>query len=414
MIRKIKGTMDLFPEDTLLFRHIETVMREEAEAYGYGEIRTPMFENTELFVRGVGDTTDVVQKEMYTFADRDENRSIALRPEGTASVVRALIEDGKCSEPMPLKYYYIISCFRHEKPQAGRSREFFQFGTEMFGADTPAADATAISLAASVLRRLGLSDVRLHLNSIGCKHCRPNYRAALVEHFRAHEAELCDTCHERLEKNPLRLLDCKNPACHAVALTAPRTVDYLCDECRTKFEGLKACLDGMGIPYTVDPSIVRGLDYYTNTVFEFIAEGIGAQSTVCGGGRYDGLVASLGGPDLSGIGFGMGLTRVILAMKEKGLCDLPAPAPKVYIAALGSRAALRAVAITERLRRSGVYAECDLVGRSLKSQMKYADKIHAAYTLILGDSEIDSGRANLRNMADGTQTEVDIDNFDFH
>ena len=414
MIRKIKGTMDLFPEDTLLFRHIENIMREEAESYGYGEIRTPMFENTELFVRGVGDTTDVVQKEMYTFNDRDENRSISLRPEGTASVVRALIEDGKCSDPMPLKYYYIISCFRHEKPQAGRSREFFQFGTEMFGAESPAADATAISLAASVLRRLGLSDVKLHLNSIGCKKCRPDYRAALVKHFSAHEAELCDTCRERLVKNPLRLLDCKNPSCHAVAVTAPRTIDYLCDDCRGKFEGLKACLDAMGIEYTVDPSIVRGLDYYTNTVFEFIAEGIGAQSTICGGGRYDGLVASLGGPDLSGIGFGMGLTRVILAMKEKGIADLPAPAPKVYIAALGERAMIRAAAITERLRRSGVYAECDLVGRSLKSQMKYADKIHASYTLILGDSEIDSGRANLRNMADGTQTEVDIDNFDFH
>lgn len=411
MIRKIKGTMDLFPEDTLLFRHIENVMREEAEAYGYGEIRTPTFENTDLFVRGVGDTTDVVQKEMYTFADREEGRSLSLRPEGTASVVRALIENGKCSEPMPLKYYYIISCFRHEKPQAGRSREFFQFGTEMFGADSPAADATAIALAASVLRRLGLSGVRLHLNSIGCKNCRPQYREALVKHFTAHEAELCDTCRERLVKNPLRLLDCKNPACHAIAQQAPRTVDHLCEDCRTRFESLKVCLDGMGIAYTVDPAIVRGLDYYTGTVFEFIAEGIGAQSTVCGGGRYNGLVASLGGPELSGIGFGMGLTRVILAMKEQGLCDLPAPTPRIYIAALGDRAMLRAPAIAERLRRLGAFAECDLVGRSLKSQMKYADKIHAAYTLILGDNEIDSGRANLRNMADGTQTEVDIDTF---
>ena len=411
MIQKIKGTMDILPNETPLFRYIEGIMREEAEKYGYGEIRTPTFENTELFVRGVGDTTDVVQKEMYTFADRDENRSISLRPEGTASVARAIIENGKCSDPMPLKYYYIISCFRHEKPQAGRSREFFQFGTEMFGSESPAADATAIALASSVLNRLGLTNVTLHLNSIGCKACRPNYRAALVEHFGAHKESLCDTCKSRLDKNPLRLLDCKNPDCARLAATAPRTVDHLCDECASKFSMLTKSLDAMNIPYVIDPSIVRGLDYYTGAVFEFIADGIGAQSTVCGGGRYDGLVESLGGPKLSGIGFGMGITRLILAMKELGIADVAVPTPDLYIAALGERATVEALAITERLRREGRYVECDIVGRSLKAQMKYANKIGAKYTLIIGDSEIDAGTAQLKNMADGSQSEVQLDSF---
>ena len=411
MIQKIKGTMDIMPDETPLFRYIEGIMREEAEKYGYGEIRTPTFENTELFVRGVGDTTDVVQKEMYTFADRDEGRSISLRPEGTASVARAIIENGKCSDTMPLKYYYIISCFRHEKPQAGRSREFFQFGTEMFGSENPASDATAIALAASVIRRLGLKNVKLHINSIGCKNCRPAYRGALVEHFSEKRECLCDSCKSRLEKNPLRLLDCKNPDCHEIALKAPKTVDHLCEDCKSKFDTLLRALDAMKVEYVVDSSIVRGLDYYTGAVFEFIAEGIGAQSTVCGGGRYDGLVESLGGPALSGIGFGMGLTRVILAMKEQGLDDIALARPELYVAALGSGAAIKALEIVERLRREGKICECDIVGRSLKAQMKYANKIGAKYTLIIGDSEIECGRAQLRNMENGEQTEVELDNF---
>jgi histidyl-tRNA synthetase len=411
MIQRIKGTMDILPTETPLFRYIEGIMREEAEKYGYGEIRTPTFENTELFVRGVGDTTDVVQKEMYTFADREENRSISLRPEGTASVARAIIENGKCSDPMPLKYYYIISCFRHEKPQAGRSREFFQFGTEMFGSESPAADATAIALAASVINRLELKNVKLHLNSIGCKECRPAYRAALVNYYNQHTDKLCDTCKTRLLKNPLRLLDCKNPDCAALAKAAPKTVEHLCDTCSGKFDMLKSALDAMGIEYVVDSSIVRGLDYYTGAVFEFIAEGIGAQSTICGGGRYDGLVESLGGPALTGIGFGMGITRVILAMREAGLDKIEAPKPRLYIAALGERAVIKALEITERLRKEGKYAECDIVGRSLKAQMKYANKIGAEYTLIIGDSEIDAGKAQLKNMATSEQTEVELNSF---
>ncbi len=411
MIHRIKGTMDIMPEQTPLFRYIEGVMREEAEKYGFGEIRTPMFENTDLFVRGVGDTTDVVQKEMYTFIDREEDRSISLRPEGTASVARAIIENGRCSDTMPLKFYYIISCFRHEKPQAGRSREFFQFGTEMFGSDSPTADATAIALANSVIKRLGLDNVKLHINSIGCKNCRPDYRAALVSLFDSKKECLCDTCRERLNKNPLRLLDCKNPDCAAIAKNAPRTVDHLCPECQAKFDVLKASLEAMGIDYVVDPSIVRGLDYYTNTVFEFIAEGIGAQSTVCGGGRYDGLVESIGGPALSGIGFGMGITRIILAMKEKGLDNVPVKAPELYVAALGQNAQVKALGIVERLRAAGTFAECDVVGRSLKAQMKYANKLGAHYTLIIGDDELAAGKAQLRDMTDGSQKEVDLSSF---
>ncbi len=412
MIQKIRGTMDILPSETPIFRYIENVVREEAEKYGYGEIRTPTFENTELFVRGVGDTTDVVQKEMYTFYDREDDRSISLRPEGTASVARAIIENGKYSDPMPLKYYYIMSCFRHEKPQAGRSREFFQFGTETIGSDSPMADATAIALASSVLRRLGLKNVKLHLNSIGCKCCRPAYRAALESHFASSEDALCETCKSRLERNPLRLLDCKSPICSEIASGAPRTIDYLCEECNSKFDLLKRTLDAMNIEYVIDPKIVRGLDYYTGAVFEFVAEGIGAQSTVCGGGRYDGLLESLGGPKLSGVGFGMGITRLILAMRELGLDkDITPAVPLVYIASLGDAATVKAMQICERLRQSGIYAECSVIDRSLKSQMKYANKLSATYTLIIGENEVVSGRAQLRNMQDGTQSEVELDSF---
>ncbi len=403
--------MDILPDETPLFRKIEAIVREEAERYGFGEIRTPTFENTELFVRGVGDTTDVVQKEMYTFADRDENRSLSLRPEGTASVVRALIENGLHVAAMPQKFYYIINCFRHEAPQAGRSREFFQFGTETFGSVSPAADATVIAVAASVLNRLGLKGVSLHLNSIGCKSCRPAYREALVGYYSSNVGTLCDTCRDRLGRNPLRLLDCKNPECAALAPKAPRTVDHLCEDCAAHFADLCAMLDAMGISYTVDPSIVRGLDYYTRTVFEFIADGIGAQSTVCGGGRYDGLVESLGGPALPGIGFGMGITRLILAMRAAGTADVPTATPRIYIAPLGKAASVKAMAICERLRRAGIYAECDTMDRSLKAQMKYAGKLGAAFTLILGDPEVESGRAQLRDMQSGEQTEVEIETF---
>ncbi|MBR7100672.1 MAG: histidine--tRNA ligase [Clostridia bacterium] len=408
-IQKPRGTMDIFPEDVALWHKIEEKARDVASRFGFGEIRTPTFEDLALFKRGVGEVTDVVQKEMYTLTDK-EGRVFALRPEGTASVVRAIIENGKTSDAMPLKYYYLINCFRYEKPQAGRSREFFQFGTEMFGAASPAADATVISLAHTLLKELGIKGVKLHINSIGCPSCRPDYRNALVDYFSKNEEQLCDTCKERLKTNPLRVLDCKSPICSAIAKDAPSTVDYLCPECNEHFESLKKYLDAMGIEYTVNTRIVRGLDYYTKTVFEFICDGIGAQSTVCGGGRYDGLMQQLDGPALPGIGFGMGLTRVILAMKESGCGEIEANKPVLYIAPLGANAVAKALAIVSDLRDKGIYAECDICARSLKAQMKYADKIGAKYTLIIGDSELECGRAQLKNMKMSEQREIEIDN----
>ncbi len=408
MIQKPRGTMDILPEDIGVWQYIESVARKVCAKYGYSEIRFPTFESTELFARGVGDTTDVVQKEMYTFTDR-EDRSYTLRPEGTACVVRSLIENGRCSDTMPLKLFYIINCFRYEKPQAGRSREFFQFGTEMFGAAAPQADATVIALADTFIKELGIKDVKLHINSIGCPECRPKYHKALVEYFSDNVDKLCDTCKERLKTNPLRILDCKCPECKKLAEDAPKTIDNLCPECENHFTGLKNILTAMDIAYDIDPHIVRGLDYYTKTVFEFICDTIGAQSTVCGGGRYDGLMKQLGGPELPGIGFAMGITRLILAMKACGVEIVNDNAPKVYIAPMGEAATIRAARLVEDLRRSDIYAELDLVSRSLKAQMKYADKKSAAYTVILGDSELESGRVQIKDMKNSTQTEVGLD-----
>ena len=407
MITKMRGTMDILPEDVGAFRYIEECARRVAAKYGFSEIRTPTFEATELFRRGVGETSDVVQKEMYTFSDLD-GRSLTLRPEGTAGVARAVIEHGKCSDAMPLKLFYLINCFRYEAPQAGRSREFFQFGTEMFGAPSPAADATVISLAHDTLREIGLSGISLHINSIGCPECRAKYREALIAHLETKKEGLCDTCRGRMYTNPMRVLDCKSPICKELAADAPRILDYICDDCRAHFDTLRTMLDSMGIAYEIDTDIVRGLDYYTKTVFEFICDGIGAQSTVCGGGRYDGLIKQLGGPALCGIGFGMGITRLILAMQAQGITPPAEDGMTLYIASLGQSAQTKAVGIVKGLRDHGVYAECDLVGRSLKAQMKYADKMGAHYTLILGDSELEAGRAQLKCMADSTQREVDI------
>ena len=408
-IQKPRGTMDIFPNEALLWQKIERVAADVATRFGFGEIRTPTFEELALFKRGVGEVTDVVQKEMYTFEDR-EGRVFALRPEGTASVVRSIIENGKCSDAMPLKYYYLISCFRYEKPQAGRSREFFQFGTEMFGTKDASADATVIALANSVISELGITGVKLHVNSIGCPNCRPKYREALVEYFKKHEDKLCDTCKERLKTNPLRILDCKSPICSEIAKDAPCTIDYLCDECDNHFKELKEYLEVQGIDFEIDTRIVRGLDYYTKTVFEFICDNIGAQSTICGGGRYDGLMEQLGGPATPGIGFAMGLTRLILAMQACGADAVCEPKPLLYIAPMGTEARKKAMQIVSTLRNKGVYAECDICARSLKAQMKYADKIGAEYTLILGDSELESGKAQLKCMAQSTQEEIEIDN----
>lgn len=406
-IFKPRGTMDVMAPDVFAWTYIENKVRSVAERFGFTEIKTPMFEEIGLFKRGVGETTDVVQKEMYSFSDKD-GTIYALRPEGTASVVRAIIENGKASDTLPLKLFYVINCFRYEKPEAGRSREFVQFGTEMFGAPSAAADFTIISLAHTVIREIGLKNIRLHINSIGCPECRPKYRETLRNYLHEHSAELCDTCLDRMDANPLRVLDCKNDTCKVVAENAPKTIDNLCPECRAHMDELISYLDACGIEYVIDPHIVRGLDYYTRTVFEFIAEGIGSQSTVCGGGRYDGLMEELGGPKMAGIGFGMGLTRMILAMKQDGI-DIPKLAvPELYIASMGSAAAVRAAQITKELRDRGINAECDIMGRSLKAQMKYADKLEAKYVLILGDSEIESGRAVIKRMATSEQTEVEL------
>ena len=408
MIQKPYGTNDILPGYTEKWQYIESVAREVAALYGFGEIRFPTIEYTELFQRGVGDTTDVVQKEMYTFDDREEGRSISLRPEGTASVARSVIENGLYGGTMPLRLYYIINCFRHEKPQAGRYREFYQFGVELFGATSAAADAQIIALGAAFLRRLGLPFI-LRLNSIGCKKCRADYQRALIEYFSSHRDKLCDSCKTRLERNPLRLLDCKSEICSEIAKDAPKTTDYLCDDCAQHYSELLATLDGMGIEYVSDPKIVRGLDYYSRTVFEYQFTDIGAQNALGGGGRYDGLIESVGGPALSGIGFAMGINRLILAMEQTGAAYPEQPKPTLYIAALGAPAMRRAAVLAQQLRERGIRAESDIVGRSLKAQMKYAGKSGFRYTLMIGDSELETGRAFLRNMEQSEQTEIEID-----
>lgn len=417
MFQKPKGTVDILPEETVIWHKMEEIIRDCTKNAGFHEIRIPTFELSGVYKRGVGQTTDIVQKEMFTLSDRGDNTEMCLRPEGTAGVVRSVIENGLYNEAMPLKLYYIGPFFRYEKPQAGRSREFYQFGVEMFGADSAYADASVISLASKVLDKIGVG-TSLHINSIGCPKCRPLYRQALVDYFEGKKEELCPTCRERLKTNPLRILDCKSPICSEIAAGAPKTIDYLCEDCGAHFNALKESLTALEIPYTVDPKIVRGLDYYVRTVFEFISEDIGAQSTVCGGGRYDGLVEQLDGPKLGGIGFGMGLTRLALALKTlagEGKTTLPVNAsPALYIAPMGEKAAVYALATVEKLRNKGIYAECDIASRSLKAQMKYADKIGAEYVLVVGDNELESGKALLKNMRDkDDRREVELDNLPF-
>ncbi|MDP4152678.1 MAG: histidine--tRNA ligase [Bacillota bacterium] len=404
-----KGTKDILPSEAVKWQHIELIISDIAERCGFGEIRTPTFEHTELFERGVGGTTDVVQKEMYTFLDKGE-RSITLRPEGTASVARALLENGLYSEAMPQKLYYFTNCFRYEKPQAGRLREFHQFGVEVFGAESAAADAEIIYIAQTILNKFGLTDISLRINSIGCPECRQNYYAALRSYFEEKKDLLCDTCKSRLDKNPMRILDCKSPECQQINSNAPIILDYLDEGCKKHFEELKSNLDTLGISFTVDPFIVRGLDYYTKTVFEFVSNSIGAQGTVCGGGRYDGLIQELGGVKLSGLGFGMGLDRLLLAMDALGYDFPDLKRPVIYIASIGNKGSTEALRLTRDLRNAGIYAENDLVGRSLKAQMKYADKICASYTMVLGDDECDSGRANIKNMSTGETREIALGN----
>ena len=406
--KAIRGTQDVLPADSYKWQHIEQTALAIARDYGFREMRAPVFEHTELFQRSVGETTDVVQKEMYTFDDKG-GRSITLRPEGTAGMARVLLEHGLQNEPLPVKVSYITSCYRYEKPQAGRLREFHQFGVECFGAAAPQADAEVIALARTILNELGVTGVSLHLNSIGCPECRAKYHAALKAYFDVRKDELCETCRGRLDRNPMRILDCKSPVCSAVAKDAPVMLDYLCDDCRSHFNGVKGCLEAAGISYAIDTRIVRGLDYYTRTVFEFVSDALGSQSTVCGGGRYDGLIDELGGPHLPSLGFGMGLERLMLIMEAKNAKFPTPPRCELYLASMGERAAQRCFAIATQLRDGGVSVECDTVGRSLKAQMKYADKIGARYVIVVGDNELESGLARLKDMESGESSEIALD-----
>lgn len=407
--KKIKGTEDVLPKDSYRWQFVEDVMRKESAAYGFKEIRTPVFEHTELFARGVGQTTDVVQKEMYTF-DTKGGESVTLRPEGTAGAARAVLEHGLVNDSLPIKASYFVSCYRYEKPQAGRLREFHQFGLECYGTQSPVADAELICSAQSIFDRLGIKQLRLEINSIGCPTCRAEYHKALKEYFYGYKDELCETCNSRLEKNPMRILDCKSPVCSKIAQGAPKITDYLCDECKEHFASVQKYLDAAGVEYTVNPTIVRGLDYYTKTVFEFVTDFIGAQGTVCGGGRYDGLIEELGGKHLPSLGFAMGIERLLMLMDKQGI-EIPKPSTcDLYVAVMGESASLKSFEIIKAVRSCGLIAETDVVGRGLRAQMKYADKIGAKFSMVLGDNEIEQGKAVIKNMSSGEQTEIVLDN----
>ena len=403
-----RGTADVLPQDSAKWLYVENLLRSVCERFGYHETRTPTFEHTELFQRGVGDTTDVVDKEMYTMEDK-AGRSITLRPEGTAGVVRSFIQNGVLAGVLPVRAYYLISCFRYEKPQAGRLREFHQLGIELFGAKSADADAETIRIASTALREIGLKNVHLEINSIGCPECRPRYREALYNYFKAHEDGLCDTCKVRLEKNPMRIIDCKSPECQEIAAGAPMALDYLCDECRDHFADVQKYLKESGIDFTVNPRIVRGLDYYTKTVFEFVHESAGAQGVVCGGGRYDGLVGMLGGPVTPGVGFGMGIERLINVAESEGIVFPSSASPDLYVGFIGVRGQDIARKLVYDLQDKGISAVYDINLRSLKAQLKYADKLGAKYSLVIGDDEADQMKGKLKNMQDGTEVTVDLD-----
>lgn len=406
--KRVYGAEDVLPKDSYKWQLIEDIMRSEAAAYGFKEIRTPVFEHTELFQRGVGDTTDVVQKEMYTFNTKG-GTSLSLRPEGTSGAARAVLEHAVYNDGLPIKTYYFDSCYRYEKKQANRYREFHQFGVELYGASSPAADAEIISLATTLFDRLGVTDLQLELNSIGCPTCRAEYHKALKKYFESYKDKLCDTCLSRLEKNPMRILDCKSPVCSEIAKDAPVVLDYLCDDCKNHFQQVKAYLDAAEIPYIVNPKIVRGLDYYTKTVFEFVTTRLGSQGTVCGGGRYDGLIEELGGQHTPSLGFGLGMERLLALMEKQGI-EIPLPPScDIYIAGLGEEAQKKAFTLVKEVRETSLIAECDIVGRSLRAQMKYADKIGAKFSMVIGENEINENKAILKNMETGEKTEVPLD-----
>ena len=401
-----KGTKDVTPQESCRWQAAEEIMRRQAAVYGYREVRTPVFEHTELFLRGVGDTTDIVQKEMYTFLDKG-GRSITLKPEGTAGAARAYISDKLIGEAQPIKMYYFTPVFRYENTQAGRLREHHQFGVEAFGAQKASLDAEIIALADSVLKAVGVNNASLEINSIGCPVCRKRYNEILREYLNSRADKLCELCNTRIQTNPLRVIDCKNPKCQEQLADVPLIAGYLCEECAGHFEQVKKNLDILGIKYTVNERIVRGLDYYTKTVFEFVGDVGGQTLTLCGGGRYDGLIEQIGGTPTPAAGFGMGMERLLMALGgdeggQESVFD-------VYTASLGEKAEAEAYRLTGEMRRAGIKAECDHVGRSLKAQLKYADKIKSNIVLIIGDDEIDNGKIKLRRMNTGEEQEYSLD-----
>lgn len=404
-IKAPKGTKDTMPKDSFKVQYIEREFAELCRRYGFGEVRTPMFESTELFNRGVGETTDIVQKEMYTFEDLG-HRSITLKPEGTSPAVRAFIESRDYAEMQPTKYYYNTPCFRYERPQAGRLREFHQFGVESFGTPDMMADAEVIALASDFLTKVGIEDIELRINSVGCRECRPVYRKALQDYLQPYYGELSETSKTRFESNPMRIIDSKDPHDQEIAQAAPDMLDYLCDDCRAAFKELKSNLDAMGIMYTIDHGIVRGLDYYTKTAFEFVTTGIGAQDTVCGGGRYDHLVEEIGGPSIPGVGFGLGKERLIILMEQKESLIEDNNAPDIAVSFIGDKARLYALGLVHELRQQGVAAIIDTLNRNLKGQMKYANKLKAGYSVVIGDDEIEHGVVTLKDMKSGEQKQI--------
>ena len=398
MINIPKGTKDVLPSESYKWHYVERIARETADLYCLNEIRTPTFEHTELFLRGVGDTTDIVNKEMYTFRDKGD-RSITLKPEGTAGVARSFIENGLFNGAMPLKMYYITPVFRYENPQKGRLREHHQFGVEVYGGAGADTDAEVIKLAYTVLKKCGLS-VKLYINSMGCPDCRKKYNEALKGYFADKLDKLCSTCRERYNKNPLRILDCKEEGCKALCKDAPKIIDYLCEDCSAHFKKLQELLADCGVAYEINPFIVRGLDYYTKTVFEFVTTALGSQGTVCGGGRYDNLISQLGGTPTCGVGFGMGIERLLMLMEAENVIIPERENVKLYIATMGDAAYKKAFEIVSALRDKGVKAEVDHAGRGIKAQFKYADKIHAENVVTLGENELASGIAR-RSLFEG-------------
>lgn len=406
-IQAPKGTKDLLPMDSYKWQYIEQNLRSIADVYACREIRTPIFEHTELFERGVGETTDVVQKEMYTFLDKG-NRSVTLKPEGTAPAARAFIEHGLFNEALPIKMYYFTPVFRYENVQKGRLRQHHQFGIEIFGSTEASVDAEVINLAMMAFKKFGINNLELNINNIGCPTCRSKYNQALKDYFSEKHEELCDTCKSRYDRNPMRILDCKNKRCKEIGKEAPIILDYVCDDCKEHFEKLKTYLEALGITYKVNPYIVRGLDYYTKTVFEIINNDI----TVCGGGRYNGLIEQIGGKPTPAVGFGMGLERLLLTLEENNI-DIPKPNHiDIFVGSMGEAGRIESFKIANALREKGIKADCDHMDKSVKAQMKYANKVSSSYSLIVGDTEITEGKANLKRMEDGSQFEVSLKSLD--